>query len=191
MKLPLRECAALDRDVDPVALTWLDEEDASTEDGLLENHDYCDLRGLSWSDAMYALRAEALMYEYIELAPEPDAAQDLEEALRDKMLDEGDEMAWLDFGVASTVVAISAMGGIPITSCNGGVLGGHHGLDIPSVQFYALKEHVPIVVAAAERAQVAALAHHGRIEVFTPDLRRFHTFARALSEIAQDRNPSA
>ena len=88
------------------------------------------------------------------------AAEDLEaeaERIDDERLDcfEPSDGLWgLDIGVASATIALSALGAIPVGSCNAGGFGGHHQGAYPYVAFFiggAAPEAIISTARAAER----------------------------------------
>ena len=87
----------------------------------------------------------------------------------------------LDFGVASAVVALSALGCVPVMSCRGLSLGAHaHQFPAPMATFYARRAHVPPLLDAANAADVSIVNSGAKLEVYTGDLRRMRGFAQAL-----------
>lgn len=114
------------------------------------NYQYKDLRGASWSDVMDVLCQDR------ELSPRLKIATDVDDEIK-KYLgarsavpvveeDDRDELFWdsvysyLDPGLASTVLALSAAGAAPVFSCNGGIFGDEHFEKFPLVGFYASEE---------------------------------------------------
>jgi len=76
-----------------------------------------DLRGLSWSDAEIVLTEERKLLERISQADDPEGELEL---IEEEIGEDPGLLAVMDLGMASTVVALSAAGCIPFTSCNGG-----------------------------------------------------------------------
>jgi hypothetical protein len=147
------------------SLTEAEAEEADENGQLAGNHMYQDLRGYTWADLAKAIEIERRLIGRLQ------AAQDLEaeaEQLDDERLDsfEPDDGLWeLDIGVASATVALSALGAVPVGSCNAGGFGGHHQGAHPYVAFFLGKARVDEVVSLAQAAQVglrsdgAGLAH--------------------------------
>jgi len=82
--------------------------------------DYHDTHGLSWDDARAAIELEReLLSQH--------AAHDGEfEPDEDYVIAEAETLGPFDLGVASVVIALSAMGCVPYSSCNCGLVGGGH-----------------------------------------------------------------
>jgi hypothetical protein len=111
-------------------LAWFDGEDAGDDSGLGCNRDYRDLRGKTWADVRRVLECERrLVADFRAGEWVPDEPGD------------GPEVEDLELGVASVVTALSALGCIPFTSCNGRAFGGEHDADALIVGFYARPKH--------------------------------------------------
>lgn len=79
------------------------------------------------------------------------------------------------------MVALSAIGCIPYTSCNGGVFGGEHTADLLIVGSYLRPPHVETVREAARRAGVGLTNdRNGGIYAVTDDPRAMIGFATTL-----------
>ncbi len=154
-------------------LAWFEGEDAADDSGLGCNRDYRDLRGKTWADVRRVLQCERrLMF-------------DAEEGKRVSGVDgEGPELDGLDLGVASAVNAVSALGCIPFTSCNGGWFGGIHASAQLIVGFYLRPAHLPHVQQAAAQAEIGLRqAQHGGMCLIADDPEALMAFAVALSEL--------
>lgn len=139
------------------------------------NNDYRDFRAKTWLSAWRALKIESLMFERMQ------GGTHHEHDLGVRMAELEWVLGGLDFGVASTVYAISAAGGIPITSCNGGAFGDHHNEPFPLVGFYWHPRLWPYLRKAAEQARVSVWTHHrGELVVAGKNLRRMPSFAAAI-----------
>ena len=91
----------------------------------------------------------------------------------------------LDAGVAGLVYAISALGGTPISSCNGGVVGvSNHSSDVPHVLFTAPPEAMDRILAAAKNNRVGLIHNDGYAEAFTDHLPHLHALANSLVALA-------
>lgn len=156
-------------------LAWFENEEAADGTGLGCNLDYRDLRGLTLEDAR---RGVALESEQVE--------QLLANGSGCSGCDDGcqqcePEIEGLELGVASTVVALSAFGCTPYTSCNGGAFGGDHPSSHLIVGFYLRPPHVETVRDAAWRAGVGLTNDaNGGVYVITDDPRAMLTFAMKL-----------
>ena len=169
------------REVAPALTSWPNPDEV--EDGRCPggNRDYADLRGLSWEEARSVMELEAEYIQRIEQASEPSETELFEE-------EEIAEIMGLDIGVASTVVALSAAGFIPCTSCNAGAFGGRHHETYPVVAFYAQPQSVPLLMQCAEESEVGLDNDQGwssedlPIVVFTDDIRKMVAFSEVLSK---------
>lgn len=154
-------------------------------DGLLSNHEYVYIKGVTWRifKRAYDLEGKAIAYidshsrthhEFEELANSLIEEEDWEEL--DSMLALG--WTYLDLGIASVVFALYAFKCFPITSCRGhpkGSGGERH----PLVVFFPRPELAHSVVSVAaetgvgmcnEIAEAGALMVYGRSIL---DMRRF------------------
>lgn len=159
-------------------LLQLDEETASSEDGILLNHAYSDYRGLDFEDALEAINEEADLLSEIDAADwDTDEAEEVIEAYVEAF----GPTAGLDAGVAGLVYALSALGATPISSCNGGLVGtSSHASDVPHVLFTAAPSVVDKVLAAAKESGVGIVRNNGFAEAFTDHLPNLHSLANKL-----------
>jgi hypothetical protein len=112
------------RSVNFKKLQWPDEETLSYEDGLVDNHCYMDMRGMTWVDFGRCYKNERRLLSRID--KDAQTTQQFEELL-DKF-DGGEEygdvaddfyFCGMETGIASPVIALSAMGCAPFSSCRG------------------------------------------------------------------------
>ncbi len=165
------------RAVDPRLLGWLDGRRAATRPNFPANHDYVDLRGFTAAHVDTVLEEERAGYEV--LAAADDDARAIASVDRARLASALAPM--LDFGIASTVLALSALGCVPVMSCRGRALGAHpHQYPAPMATFYARKAHVAALLEAAEAADISIVNSGGKLEVYSEDLRKMHAFAAAL-----------
>jgi hypothetical protein len=148
---------------------------ASSKDGLLENHDYVDLRGMTVEDVQDALSFETEVFRELEDSQYSDESI---ERVDDEWLEAG--LLPVDFGMGSAVAALSAVGCVPITSCRGASLDDGHPYMAPTVTFFAETRLVSILLAAAKDAGVSIENNTDMLEVFCADLRAMNEFARSL-----------
>lgn len=95
--------------------------------------------------------------------------------------DYGPEVEELELGTASAVVALSVVGCIPYTSCNGGAFGGEHVTEFLVVGFYLRPPQAPAVRAAAQSAGVVLTNDPtGGVYVVTNDPQAMVAFAVKL-----------
>lgn len=167
------------QDVDVRQLGWLAGRRAETRHTFPANRDYMDLRGLSLAqlDAVLALERDA--FAHLEAAHY--SAPAIDEA--DRLQRRCSVVPGLDFGIGSSVVALSALGCVPVMSCRGRSLGPHaHQFPAPMVTFYARKAHVPRILDAVKSTGVFIVNSGGKLEVYSDDLRKMHAFAQALRD---------
>jgi hypothetical protein len=181
--------AVIEQNLDVARLSELSERSAveADESGYLAgNQMYQDLRGYGWLDVAHALKVERRLIAQLQ------GAADLEaEAARidDERLDcfEPSDGLWgLDIGVASATIALSALGAIPVGSCNAGGFGGHHQGAHPYVSFF-LGVALPEYVVSISRAAIVGLQSDadGLAQIFGGgdlDLLRFAETALKLHE---------
>ncbi|MGA0534290.1 MULTISPECIES: hypothetical protein [Hansschlegelia] len=158
-------------------------EDADESGYFVGNCAYQDLVGLSAQHLSTVLKIERAIVERFMAADDINAAA---EAFDDERLEADspeDELFGLDVGVASAVVAVSALGGIPVASCNAGGFGGLHQAQQPYVAAFLPVDHGPkferLAVAAAVGVVVGddgLVRVYGRSDL---DLMRFAELALA------------
>lgn len=164
------------RHVDPLKMVPF--ENADAKDGILLNHDYVDMRGLSISDAQEVVTEEAELL--LDIAAIGDDADRLEELI-EELHEAASELSGFDIGTAGTIFALSAAGAAPISSCNGGLLGeGSHSSEVPHVLFSVQKERLAPICAAAEHVDVGLINNSGHIEVFADSIPKLNLFAERL-----------
>jgi len=165
------------RQVDPRRLGWIDDRRAATRQGLPANQLYVDLRGFRRIDLDAVLEEERAGYRDLEAA---DFADDAVDEV-DRRQATQSVVRVVDYGVAAAVVALSALGCVPITSCRGNSLGSkRHEHPAPMITFYARRIYLPAIMAAVEAADVSITNNEAKLEIYTDDLRNMHRFADAL-----------
>ena len=190
--------AVIEQILDVDSLSELSEMAAieADESGYLAgNQMYQDLRGYGWLDVARTLEVERRLIAQLQ------GAADLEaEAARidDERLDcfEPSDGLWgLDIGVASATIALSALGAIPVGSCNAGGFGGHHQGAYPYVSFFLGGAPPEFVVSISLAASVGLRSDaDGVAQIFGAgdlDLLRFAETALKLHERANGLPPSA
>jgi hypothetical protein len=88
----------------------------------------------------------------------------------------------LDVGVASAVIALSALGATPFISCNAGSFGGVHPAGRPYVAFFVGAASPDILVELAEAAGVGLEVEDGVVRLYARtvlDLIKFADLAQA------------
>jgi len=152
--------------------------DAADEDGAFDgNRAFTDLRGMTWADLAETLEIERAVLARLEAAI--DLAAEYEAVSDELLLEYGAEGLWgLDPGVASAVIALSALGAIPVASCNGGVLGGDHQEEYPLAAFYLSPTAARHVVHLVDVASIGLLIDNdGRVQVYDQSYRGLVRFA--------------
>lgn len=166
------------RAVDSARLGWPADRQLQEGSRLGGNHEYVDLRYISWAEAADVAREEGEILDRIALAEDPDAEWT---SIEEELEEDPGLLVLLDVGVASTVAVLSAAGCITISSCNGGAYGDHHHERYPLVAFYARRQHVPLLLDAAERAGVGIENDpDGALVVYADAIDRMPAFAAAV-----------
>ena len=170
----------IERNANPKGVDMPSEERASTEDGLLENHDYIDMRGIDNEYAISVILEEAEILNRIAAIPEDRQQEDLIEIM-DELWEACSPLIAFDIGVGGMVHALSAVGCVPISSCNGGVLGDFHSLPHPWVITHAPVSILDFLFEVADRAGVGlANNDNGMLEIYADDIMKFHRMAHLL-----------
>ncbi len=165
-------------DLDPALLHPLDDEEASTVDGMMLNHAYVEVRGCDASDLDHAIAEETAFYdEASELDDDSDALFDL----LDRHFVESESS--FDVGVAAAVVAISTVGGVPISSCNGGWFGDDHRSSVPHILFSITPGEVDIVQRAAAAADCGLTNNGAHAEIYADELPKLLRFALEVQKL--------
>jgi hypothetical protein len=176
------------RAVDMRQLGWLSGARATTRSNFPANFQYVDLRGMDLALVDRMIVEEQAGYAYLEASDFSDAA--IDEIDRRQL--EG-SLPMLDFGVGAAVAAISALGGVPVTSCRGPTLGRRpHAQPAPMIVFYARKQHVARLIDAVVEADCHIVNNGAKLELYADDLRKLHRFAIVLRTVlTRDREDDA
>jgi hypothetical protein len=143
------------------------------------NNLFRDLRGKSWHSAQRALQIEEGLFRRLEAARGSEA----DEALVLARIRLTEARLKLDLGTIAAVYSISAAGGIPIASCNGGSFGDDHGEPFPVVTFYWPAPLMVVLRQCVAATGVSLWTHHrGELVIGADYIRRFLLFSRALQE---------
>lgn len=95
----------------------------------------------------------------------------------------------VDFGVGAAVVALSALGCVPVTSCRGPTLGAQkHSQPAPMVVFYARSIRVPALMQVVESADCQIVNNGAKLEIYADDVRKMHKLALAI-RVLIDKTP--
>ncbi len=140
------------------------------------NQQYRDLRGASWLRVGRLLALEDAIFAKIEGGMSPPQRDRLQRQMVRAEVHHG-----LDLGVMAAVAAISAAGGIPVSSCNGGCFAETHFEEFPVVSFHWPTDRLKLIRECAKEAGVAMWVHrHGELVISADYIRRFLLFAEAL-----------
>jgi hypothetical protein len=169
------------RDLRGAGLRWPESAEAGSDRNLGCNREYLDLRGMDWDEAQRVYDLEMELIGRIETAQEPDEEYD---AIQNELYEDPDDgLFGLDLGVASSVIALSAAGCVPFSSCSGGAFGGHHHERHPLVAFFAKQKAVAMLLACAEESGTGLEAEDtGALVLYANDIRAMLRFAKALIE---------
>lgn len=163
-------------------LDWPEEERLETDSGLGGNRQYVDLRDFDWDDYKDAAACEADLIARLEGLEDDDARSELIEAW--ESYDDPDvdifALMGLDIGVASVVLALSASGCVPCTSCNGGAFGDSHHESHPLVLFFSRQPLVPLLLECAEETDVGLVGAEGGLMVYSRTIDGMQAFGAAL-----------
>jgi hypothetical protein len=144
---------------------------------------YTDFRGKTWLRTERVLRFEQLMISRLEeICRARGAKRGIEvAALEHRACRMEPVLKELDLGTWAVVHAISAAGGVPLSSCSGGSFGGVHGEPFPVVCFCWPPSKLHLLRMCAKEAGVSAWHHHrGEVVIGADYIRRFLMFAQAL-----------
>jgi hypothetical protein len=168
------------RTLDPSQLGWISGKRAVTRSNFPANFEYVDLRGLSLSDLDRALDEEGRAYDFLQAAGFDQTS--IDEV--DRQRANSPFVPVLDFGIVAAVVAVSALGCVPVTSCRGPTLGRRpHQQPAPMIVFYARRTHVPTLLKAIEQADCQIVNNGAKVEIYADDVRKMRRFALAMREI--------
>ena len=141
-------------DLDKLGILSEEEADRGEEDGLEGNHQYRDLRGIDWHQVEAALYEEAELFRRFAAAADIDAEAELYEEEREEADFPEDDFWGLDVGVIGATLALSALGAVPVYSCNAGGFGGAHAAAFPHVTFFLPRQNASEVLGVAVEADV-------------------------------------
>lgn len=164
------------------SLDWPEAERLETDSGLGGNRQYVDMRDCDWDDYEDAAVCEADLIARLEGLEDDDARCELIEAWESYDDPDVDVFALmgLDIGVASVVLALSASGCAPCTSCNGGAFGDSHHESHPLVVFFSRQPLAPLLLECAEEAGVGLVRQAGGLMVYSQTIGAMQAFGVAL-----------
>lgn len=167
------------RELNIAAIGYLDDEAAASEDGIALNLAYFDMRGWSVSDAELICKQER---DYLRELAEVGWTTDKAEEIIDEYMSDVSELNGFDPGMAAAVVALSAAGATPISSCNGGTIGSsHHSSEVPHILFAASDTiDEKAIRHAIEVADLGSVANGSYGEIYADQVLKFHAFALSL-----------
>lgn len=181
-------------ELDPTRLAQISDgelDDAGSEGSIAGNHAYQDLRGFTWQDVEATLSLERSIIDRLIDAPELEAAIAEFEDARARSIDEQAALWDLDIGVASAVLALSAMGATPVSSCNAAAFGGHHVAAFPYVAFYLPTNRIDEVYLYASLSNVGLINDSsGVAQIFGADEKGLVRFAEVALAYHHERRPA-
>jgi hypothetical protein len=189
-RTPLSFDVEIRRILDIDALEDLSDEEAEEADEsgyLAGNQAYRDLRGWDWTAVGEALDVERGLIRRLQDAADPALEEELFNEERLQTIEPVEELWGLDVGVAAATIAISALGGSPVSSCNAGAFGNHHQARHPYVAFYLPKARGQQLLELAEAADVGLIVDAGLAQIYARtvvDLFRFAELAWTRRETA-------
>lgn len=163
------------RTLDASMLVPIGEKEASIQDGMMLNQFYMDLRGAKMEDV-----AETIAFERQFLREIADLAYDSSE-MEDWLAETALAMSLpVDMGLGSAVEVLSAVGAVPISSCNGGAFTSGHASDVAHVLFSCGPALVPDILAAAEATGCGLINNGLHAELYAAKVEDLIAFAEAL-----------
>lgn len=159
-------------------LAVLSEEEASNADVdgcLAGNQHYSDLRSMTFADLAATLAREAGLIDSFGAVGEPAVLEERFIQERGTAFDPVDDLWGLDVGVAGAVIALSALGATPVSSCNGAIYGTPHQSHYPYVAFYLADADLTSLLSLAEAEGLGLVANDGLAHLYgsVSALRRF------------------
>lgn len=171
------------RSASPLLLQMPTPERALSESGLLENHDYIPLGEIDLEEADVTIREEANLLRRIEAIPESMQCSALQE-IDDELYEEFGPFGTFDTGVTGLIQALSAIGCVTITSCNGGILKDtKHGMKYPCVVFHAPVSTFGLLLEGAEKVDAGLVnTDNGMLELYADDIWKLNRLASFIVE---------
>lgn len=179
----------IEQALDVAHLVKLSEADATEADEtgyLAGNQMYQDLRGFGWLDVARTLEVERNFILRLQEAGDLDAEAATIDDERIDAFEPSDGLWGLDIGVASATIALSALGAVPVGSCNAGGFGGSHQSLYPYVAFFLGPAVAEPIISIARKAGVGLRSDEvGLAQIFGADdfsLLRFAENALSLHQ---------
>jgi hypothetical protein len=103
-------------------------------------------------------------------------------AILEEHFSDWSELSGFDAGLGGAVLALSAAGATPISSCNGGTIGNeHHSSDVPHILFAGSNTmDVAAIKFALEAVDLGAIPNEAFGEIYADQVLKFPRFARVL-----------
>jgi len=163
------------RTLDASMLVSIGDEEASSQDGMMLNYFYVDLRGARTEDVSETIAFERqFLRESAELAYD---SSEMEDWPAETTLVMGLDV---DMGVGSAVEVLPAVEAVPISSCNGGAFTSGYASNVAHVLFSCGPELVPDVLAAAQAADCGLINNGPYAELYAAKVEDLITFADVL-----------
>ena len=180
----------IERSISKNQMEMPDEERRTSTDGLSDNHDYQQMWEVTIDDAIETITREAALLRRIEAIPKDRQTESLEE-IEDELRDDCDPLIGLDLGVAGLVEALTAIGCVTISSCNGGIMGDNHAASFPWIIFHAPEGLADLLLHAAEEADTGLINNYsGMLEVYSDNIWKFNKMADHLVRLYNGSVPS-
>jgi hypothetical protein len=179
MKEPDLAQVKIVRTLDVAKVGHLDENLAASEDGIGLNLAYFDARGWDASEADAGIEEERDLLDRV--AATGWITHEANDVLEEHFSD-WSELSGIDAGLGGAVLALSAAGATPISSCNGGKIGvEHHSSDVPHILFAGSDTmDVKAIELALEAADLGAIPNEAFGEIYADQVLKFPRFAKAL-----------
>lgn len=150
-------------------LAVLSEEEASNADVdgcLAGNQHYNDLRGMTFADLAATLVREDALVDVFEAVGDPAALEERFAQERGTAFEPVDDLWGLDVGVAGAVIALSALGATPVSSCNGAIYGPAHQSHYSYVAFYLADADLSVLLRLAEADALGLVGNDGLAHLY-------------------------
>lgn len=156
---------------------------ACREEFFVGNQQYQDFRSFSWEQVGQAIELEIKLIDRLRSADDIEVEAEILAEEISAEITEGADLWGLEIGVASAVLALSALGCIPVVSCSAGAFGGRHPSAFPYVAFFAKGKLVAALIALARASNVGLDSiEEGMLRLFSDRDIGLLDFAKAAFE---------
>lgn len=177
---PIHRTAAIS---DLAVLSEKEASNAEVEGCLAGNQHYSDFRGMTFADLEATMVREDGLVDTLEAVGDTAELEERFVQERGTAFEPVDDLWGLDVGVAGAVIALSALGATPVSSCNGGNYGTLHQSHYPYVAFYLADADLAVLLRMAEVEDLGLVSSDGLAHLYgsVAALRRFARRALAKS----------